>query len=1442
VSFDKTFTITPQGKPGDESIVFEITPATVNLKANAKGIVGSYSSSITNIRVKQGSRYLAFTGSVGNQESHGTFHIAQESIISSSITGGLVYFDNAYTESLIISGAYNMNQLSASLTFPLRIHPYYTSSIYTQSIVQNFTKVLDGAPQIEVIISPLAPTLNADEVGYVDAAGYLPANTTIKLREGQDYLTYTTQSTLPGTWRFVSISGSNIQTSSLSSSSFDTATLNFRRFDWPYTTASVFYNIVAYPYSLGPGHLYTSSVFNRTQVITKSSKVPAARTVNLSATYTTVNFDKDGVVTSPLDPIVLTATAHNTTGSVWYQFYKDDIDQTGIQSDNFYEVPGGDATGPGENATWKVQIRDGTNASTGLVRAEGSLTIAGIKGGADAYKIVSTNDNTSIAADLWTTSFTGSGQKIITYKGLEELSNVTTATYNAANDVYDYLGNYIGNLGFSSASIFSKSTWITPAASKFSTNPATIGDITAWDSPATHSSGQIVYKVDFENGRQVQYVTQSISVQFTPPAPYVATLSNENTSGVYKVSGQFSLSNTGTYVRVYRGGTELTNLSSWGTSKTDAYGNVGYPNQCKVTIESFSSHLSLGGGLTVGSFVTGAPAYLTNLAGWTTPETYSTGEIVFKIDCEGRQTLYKTQSLSLQYEGATGPGIVMRGEWNSATNYSGSVETKNYRRDAVIYGTSPVTYYAAISGSGPTTYNKQGTLVGAHAPTAGTDNAYWQYLGQEEFFVAAKIAIFEESFVKNTVNIGNNSGSAYANIVLAGGREDPYMAIGQYSSIGYDQVGIWLGIYNDGTGPTTYKPRFSMKNSSGTNYMRWTGTGLELSGDLNIVAGGSGNASTQAYAQAQASGSGAAALTSAANIAALTASAAYQGAVQHAVDLANGAYPGTFISSNFIYSPVVAGVGGYFSDKFKVGSGGITLDGTNKKIFIGTGNYNNADTSFYVDNTNQFSLGNKLTFDGNNLNIAGSITANTGYLGGVDGWIIAPGVIKNNIETLFLDASNNSIYIKTSTGAPPDLIIKKGALSEIGGSTVNFTPPSITDSNPALDSSNSGTYLTSEKVYNGGAGYGTSINLSAGTGTYNDADIDFGGGSSAITPEFGAWSGNIGVEFGVDIFTSNDPSGTPLVTIYGGYMSAYSYGGYGSATMSYTTNTTLTLDGGATYYAYTWYRQTGYVYSGSVTVIVYETPPTIQMAKLSNIIELTSDGVQVASGTDKYFKVQRSSDTSIATVTSKGWYSLTGDGTNSTLQIKGTSGGTAIDVAAGAGQLDMNNNAITDVSTLNWNSNNGRLTNSPGFSTVYLNNLGGAGGGTIRGLEISLSNWYIGRNTSARRFKFDIKNWEPEFNLLDAIQQVPVRNYYWEVDKHLEDPVKQVGLIAEELEAAGFNEWVDYAWFPKDPENPEGEREYLTSGIGKGELVFILWKAVQQLTQKVKDLENKLNS
>jgi len=52
---------------------------------------------------------------------------------------------------------------------------------------------------------------------------------------------------------------------------------------------------------------------------------------------------------------------------------------------------------------------------------------------------------------------------------------------------------------------------------------------------------------------------------------------------------------------------------------------------------------------------------------------------------------------------------------------------------------------------------------------------------------------------------------------------------------------------------------------------------------------------------------------------------------------------------------------------------GNTVISNNSKIFLGTGVYNNTNTPFYVDDTNKFSLGNKLTWDGSTLSISGNV-------------------------------------------------------------------------------------------------------------------------------------------------------------------------------------------------------------------------------------------------------------------------------------------------------------------------------------------------------------------------------------------------------------------------------------------------------------------------------------
>jgi hypothetical protein len=137
--------------------------------------------------------------------------------------------------------------------------------------------------------------------------------------------------------------------------------------------------------------------------------------------------------------------------------------------------------------------------------------------------------------------------------------------------------------------------------------------------------------------------------------------------------------------------------------------------------------------------------------------------------------------------------------------------------------------------------------------------------------------------------------------------------------------------------------------------------------------------------------------------------------------LADGQYTGVFIDGTTVYAPVIGGTTGYISGKFTVGAdpNAIVLDATTstRKIYIGTGTYGNSNTSVYLDSTGKFSLGNKLSYDGTNLSVNGSITItnpstanNGGAIGSFNnGDALTAGTIAG------VTISSNKIYIGTGT-------------------------------------------------------------------------------------------------------------------------------------------------------------------------------------------------------------------------------------------------------------------------------------------------------------------------------------------------------------------------------------------------------------------------------------------
>ena len=442
-----------------------------------------------------------------------------------------------------------------------------------------------------------------------------------------------------------------------------------------------------------------------------------------------------------------------------------------------------------------------------------------------------------------------------------------------------------------------------------------------------------------------------------------------------------TLSNTGTY------GTPTTFV----VSVVEGATTYTYDDTSPYGVSTFRI-TSLSGGTNSGATITPTPPT-------TTAGTTVTFNVVYVNAAGTSATVSQTHTVSVTLDGQTGPGVVFTGVWEASRAYQFSTGAGTGRRDVVLWstdGNAPYeVYYAAIRQHTSAAGN---VINGApHQPL----QTGWESLGTQDFFVAAKIGLFEDSYVQSTLNIGtnNNGGISSANITLAGGSTNPYLSIGQATQ-GYENDGIFLGRHSN-------VAKFSIVNGT-TSFLKWTGTSLEIKGSLNFTNqadvnltgfGGyttlSGSVNTAQLtantgvsnaSTAQTTANNAATAASNAQTAANSAQSSATTAINNLQAVVNGnsTLTGTFINDSFIYSPAIAGNAGYFDEIFRVGPNGITLDGTNKSIYVGSGNYNNANTPFYFKSgsVNVFSLGNKLSFNGSDLTVSGSINATAGNFSG----------------------------------------------------------------------------------------------------------------------------------------------------------------------------------------------------------------------------------------------------------------------------------------------------------------------------------------------------------------------------------------------------------------------------------------------------------------------------
>ena len=210
---------------------------------------------------------------------------------------------------------------------------------------------------------------------------------------------------------------------------------------------------------------------------------------------------------------------------------------------------------------------------------------------------------------------------------------------------------------------------------------------------------------------------------------------------------------------------------------------------------------------------------------------------------------------------------------------------------------------------------------------------------------------------------------------------------------------------------------------SDSNYLKWDGGALTISGDINILGGNAATldnvtgsidsasaelteAQQSASAESNASASAASAAANDAALAALNAAVSASTALSRSVDA----------SGKMTFNPTPSGEGlffnannlGYYSGSqwnaylsasgefYLTGSGnsGMSWDGTDlsvdgtviarageiggitledSKLYNGEGTHSDADTGFYLDSSSNFSLGDSLVWDGSTLTINGEV-------------------------------------------------------------------------------------------------------------------------------------------------------------------------------------------------------------------------------------------------------------------------------------------------------------------------------------------------------------------------------------------------------------------------------------------------------------------------------------
>jgi hypothetical protein len=648
-------------------------------------------------------------------------------------------------------------------------------------------------------------------------------------------------------------------------------------------------------------------------------------------------------------------------------------------------------------------------------------------------------------------------------------------------------------------------------------------------------------------------------------------------------------------------------------------------------------------------------------------------------------------------------------------------------------------------------------------------------------------------------------------------------------------------------------------------------------------------------------------------------------------NLANSNFSGSFISGNIIYAPVIGGQLGYFSTLFKVGQSpnSIYLDArqTPRKIFIGgaipsaeteySGAYNNTNTNVYLDSSGKFSLGNKLSYDGSNLSVNGSITitnpstANNGGAvgsfsngdaitgGSIGGVTIASNKIYigtgtyGNTNTAFYVDNGGQFSLKDKLTWNGTTLSVKGVIQVTDGTEVTAaTITGAASGATALQNSDTGKSLG----LTGGSVGGVTIastKIYVGTGTWGNSNTGFyvdSTGQMSLKDKL-TWNGTT-LSITGDINISGGDAATKITNAALSGSNAQTTADTKITGAQVNANVT-SISGGAI--------TTGTVAAGRIDVSGVITAGGITVNASAGISGGTVGGWSIDANSIRGNSPTGGGDGSYTTnagiiLSSAGWISSknfyinsSGDAAfkGSITGASGTIGGVTIDAsgitfAGGNGILTSSGLTLTGQVVIG--GGGGISFGSSGyFSDIYNDSmfspyirlygdathtkaLYGTGGNASIGITTDGSvgidcggylfvgsmqqggspgtNYAVKRRTSSgelfmdsstRKRKNIYGNWM-EDGVLNAIKNVPVERFKfknWPVDE-----VETFGLIAEDLHNNGFWQAVVYE---SDISGSAIYEEEKVDGIDYDKVTSILWKAVQELTTKIEKLETQIS-